>query len=81
VALLSGSRWCILAGMAILVLQWLLMWFKPTRKQWWDFLTIALAGGIMTYIILKSTYKTLSQNGINWRDSFYALDELKKKSN
>jgi glycosyltransferase involved in cell wall biosynthesis len=81
VALLSGSRWCILAGMAILVLQWLLMWFKPTRKQWWDFLTIALAGGIMTYIILKSTYKTLSQNGIIWRDSFYALDELKKKSN
>jgi len=81
VALLSGSRWCILAGMAILVLQWLIMWFKPTRKQWWDFLTVALAGGIMTYIILKSTYKTLSQKGIIWRDSFYALEELKKKSN
>ncbi|NRF39487.1 glycosyltransferase family 2 protein [Pedobacter foliorum] len=79
-ALLSGNRWCILFGLAILVLQWLVMWFKPTRKQWWDFLTIAFAGAVMTYIVLKSTYKTLSQNGIVWRDSFYSLKELKKRS-
>ncbi|HKG07085.1 MAG TPA: glycosyltransferase family 2 protein [Pedobacter sp.] len=77
-ALFSGSIYCMLAGGSIVVLQWLLLLFKPARRHWWDFLLMPYAGGIMTYIILKATYKTLSENGISWRDSFYSLDELKK---
>lgn len=77
-ALFSGDVSCMLVGTLILLLQYVLMRFKPTRKQWWDFLMVTYAGWIMTYIIIKSTYKTLSEKGINWRGSFYSLEELKK---
>lgn len=59
----------------ILYLPW-----KSMEIKAWHVLLMPLAGLLISYIILKATYLTLKQGGIYWRDSFYALTELRKKS-
>jgi hypothetical protein len=46
--------------------------------QWWNAVMVPFAGLLITYILLKSTFLTLKQGGIYWRESFYPLSELKK---
>jgi glycosyltransferase involved in cell wall biosynthesis len=41
-------------------------------------LTHPLGGLLFSYMLLRSTVVTLRQGGIIWRDTFYALDELKR---
>ncbi|BAV09710.1 Glycosyltransferase, catalytic subunit of cellulose synthase and poly-beta-1,6-N-acetylglucosamine synthase [Filimonas lacunae] len=79
VLLLSG--WWQLQCMALVILffQWLAFTFRPAMNAgWWYVFTIPYAGVIMTYIVFRSTWLTLKNKGIYWRDSFYPLDELKK---
>lgn len=76
--LLTGSL--LNAGLLaiIIIAQWALFAFKAGHpNRWWHFLMIPVAGAIMTYIIIRSTFITLKQGGIYWRDSFYSLEELK----
>ncbi len=40
-------------------------------------LGLPLASALFVYIIWKSTLTTLLNNGINWRDTHYSLEELK----
>jgi glycosyltransferase involved in cell wall biosynthesis len=41
-------------------------------------LTMPLGAAIFAYMLLRSTYFTLRQGGIVWRDTFYPLEELRK---
>lgn len=64
----------------VLMCQILLMVFKKgIHGKWWHALMIPVAGAVMVFIIVKSTFKTLHQGGIYWRNSFYPLQELKKQ--
>jgi hypothetical protein len=61
-----------------LLLQLLLYGNMPgsNGKWWYGFMSI-YAGSIMVYIIIKSAVLTLYNKGIYWRDTFYALAELR----
>lgn len=48
-------------------------------NKWWYALMIPFAGFLMAYIFVRSTFITLKQGGIYWRDSFYSLAMLKGK--
>src|SRR5258708_6415649 len=41
-------------------------------------LTHPLGAILLSYMLLRSTFITLKQGGIVWRDTFYPLDELKR---
>jgi cellulose synthase/poly-beta-1,6-N-acetylglucosamine synthase-like glycosyltransferase len=77
--LLSGyPYWLMAAG--ILLAQILIMVLKKGFvAHWWHTLLIPFSGLVMVYIIVKSTFLTIKQGGIYWRDSFYPLAELKKQ--
>jgi hypothetical protein len=40
--------------------------------------TLPLGAVMFAYILLRSTYITLRQGGIVWRDTFYPLEELRR---
>jgi hypothetical protein len=40
--------------------------------------THPLGALLFSYMLLRSTVVTLKQGGVVWRDTFYALDELKR---
>jgi glycosyltransferase involved in cell wall biosynthesis len=42
-------------------------------------LTHPLGAILLGYMLLRSTFVTLKQGGIVWRDTFYPLDELKRR--
>lgn len=66
-------------ALIIILFQWISFTFRPAMKaKWWYVFTIPYAGLIMTYIIFRSTWLTLKNKGIYWRDSFYSLEELRK---
>ncbi|RYY41648.1 MAG: glycosyltransferase [Chitinophagaceae bacterium] len=78
--LLLYGGWHFFAALAIVVLQSaLLLGKRGIRAGWWHSLTIPFAGLVMVYIIIVSTWRTLRQGGIYWRDSFYPLSELRKQ--
>jgi glycosyltransferase involved in cell wall biosynthesis len=77
--LFSGNLTLQLIALSIIVLHMsLFIARKGFNTKWWYSLTISFAGVLMAYIILKATFLTLKNKGIYWRDSFYALEELKK---
>jgi glycosyltransferase involved in cell wall biosynthesis len=41
-------------------------------------LTLPLGAVLYCYMLVRSTIVTLSLGGVNWRDTFYPLDELKR---
>ena len=68
-------------AMAIIILLFqciLFQYRKESSGKLWHVLLIPYAAVIVLYIILLSTYRTLQQKGIYWRESFYPLTELKK---
>ncbi|MFT3827097.1 MAG: glycosyltransferase family 2 protein [Chitinophagaceae bacterium] len=78
--LLSGSLLNIGLALTIVLAQACLFTFKTgNRNKWWHFLMAPVAGAVMTYIVLRSTWLTLKNGGIYWRDSFYSLKELKSE--
>lgn len=68
-----------LAG--LILLSWLPLFTgrQSQQSKWWFALLVPAAGFLMAYILLKSTWLTLRQGGIYWRESFYPLSELKKQ--
>ncbi|MES2376373.1 MAG: glycosyltransferase family 2 protein [Bacteroidota bacterium] len=48
----------------------------PSNKWWYAFM-VPFAGFLMAYILARSAYLTLKQDGIYWRDSFYSLAMLR----
>ncbi|RYY67609.1 MAG: glycosyltransferase [Chitinophagaceae bacterium] len=77
--LLSGVPY-IYGGLLIFAAQVALMLGKKgIRAPWWHALLMPFAGLVMVYVILKSTWRTVRQGGIYWRDSFYPLSELRKQ--
>lgn len=77
--LLSGYPYQLMA-IAILLAQILVMGKKKGMiAKWWHALLIPFSGLVMVYIIIKSTFLTMKQGGIYWRDSFYPLAELRKQ--
>jgi len=68
-------------GAALVALQTLLIAGKRgIVARWWHALLLPFAGAVMVYIILRSTWKTVRQGGIYWRDTFYSLGELRKQA-
>ncbi|TSJ42959.1 glycosyltransferase [Mucilaginibacter corticis] len=65
-----------LMAVLILVIQIGFMGIITTNK-WWCALMISFSGFLMAYIVARSTFITLKQGGIYWRDSFYSLAMLK----
>jgi glycosyltransferase involved in cell wall biosynthesis len=75
--LLSGSPAAWLA-LVIMVSQTAVMLLKKgLHGKWWHGVMIPVAGLVMVYIILISAIKTLKQEGIYWRGTFYPLADLK----
>lgn len=77
--LLTGAWFYIIMAFAILFFQWISFTFHPGLKaKWWYPLSIPYAGLIIAYVIARSAWLNTKNKGIYWRDSFYALDDLKK---
>ncbi|HZT43892.1 MAG TPA: glycosyltransferase family 2 protein [Chthonomonadaceae bacterium] len=51
---------------------------RVTQARAWYGLAYPLAGLVLIYIILRSTWRAYRQNGIVWRGTLYPLEELKK---
>lgn len=77
--LLGGSTERILAGIMLAAQFCLFLFKRGMRGVWWYALMIPVAGLVMTYILVASTYRTLKQGGIYWRETFYPLDVLRKQ--
>ena len=77
VMLIWGNMYIKLLAIAVLLMQMLYMHLVPPNK-WWYALMIPFSGAIMAYVFVRSTFITVKQGGIYWRDSFYWLDELKR---
>jgi hypothetical protein len=72
----APERW-----MALIIFLFQLPLYLPRKSmagKWWDVLMVPVAGLLIVYVILRSTYLTLKQGGIYWRDTFYPLSELRK---
>jgi len=77
--LIFGTNSIRLVALALLFVYWLLFYFKPGKRAWWCFLVLPFAGGLMAFVIIKSTFLTLTNKGIYWRENFYALSDLKQQ--
>lgn len=77
--LFFGPIYLIMAFIMLCSQVALMVFKKGIHGKWWHALMIPFAGLVMTYIIIRSSLKTVAQNGIYWRDSFYSLDDLKKQ--
>lgn len=51
---------------------------KVMNAPSWYALTQPLGAAIFLYMLTRSTVVTLKQGGVNWRNTFYPLDELRK---
>lgn len=75
----GNTEWWMAGG--ILFSQIVLFaWPGGLRTKWWYALMVPFAGALLIYILLKAAITTLKQGGIYWRESFYPLSELKKKT-
>ncbi|NNU34384.1 hypothetical protein HK413_09985 [Mucilaginibacter sp. S1162] len=74
--LIFGDTPVRLMAIAIMLIQIIYMSVVSPNK-WWYALMIPFSGFLMAYIFARSTFITLKQGGIYWRDSFYPLDMLK----
>lgn len=77
--LLSGYPYNGMAALIVAAQLCLVLFKKGGSHTWWHALMIPFAGLVMVYIFIKSTFVTIKQGGIYWRDSFYSLDELRKQ--
>ena len=77
--LVSGYPYALMSAVILLAQVLLMLLKRGIQAQWWHALMIPFAGLVMVYIIIKSTYITIKQGGIYWRDSFYSLAELRKQ--
>ena len=78
--LLGGTRERLLVLVLLIIQVLLFVLQRGGLTRWWYALLIPYAGALMSYIMLRSAFLTLKQKGIYWRDSFYPLDELRKKA-
>ncbi|NTS43493.1 glycosyltransferase [Flavisolibacter sp. BT320] len=78
--LLLFSGYPITAAIILLAQLLITLGVKGMQAKWWHSLLISFSGMVMVYIIVVSSYRTLKQGGIYWRNSFYPLAELKKQS-
>lgn len=78
VMLFWGDNTIRMLALAMLLSQMIYMVCASSGK-WWYALVVPFAGTLMAYIFARSTYITLKQGGIYWRDSFYSLEMLKGK--
>jgi glycosyltransferase involved in cell wall biosynthesis len=79
VLFIFGSATEVGMGIALFFAQLVLFaWPGGMRTQWWYAVMVPFAGALLVYILLKAAITTLRQGGIYWRDSFYALHELRK---
>jgi cellulose synthase/poly-beta-1,6-N-acetylglucosamine synthase-like glycosyltransferase len=44
-----------------------------------EIVLLPVSAALLVYVIARSVYKTLQQQGIYWRGTFYSLQELKRK--
>lgn len=66
--------------MACLILAVHIFFMAVTKhNKWWYGLMVPFSAFLMAYIIARSTFITLKQGGIYWRDTFYSLAMLKGK--
>jgi GT2 family glycosyltransferase len=51
---------------------------RANRISAWYALAFPLAGSIVVYAMLRSMFVTVHNNGVEWRGTFYSLDELRR---
>jgi hypothetical protein len=74
--LIFGDTTIRLMAIGVLLMQILYM-IVVVPNKWWYALMIPFSGFLMAYIFARSTFITLKQGGIYWRDSFYSLAMLR----
>jgi glycosyltransferase involved in cell wall biosynthesis len=73
----SGAvRWINLAA-ALIMVGLLAAVSAGLRGRIWIAIGYPIAAAILTYILIDSTWRTLSRGGIEWRGTFYPLAALK----
>ncbi len=74
-----GNTWERVFGIYMLLFQVVLYWKMPGSKgKWWYGLMSVYGGLIMFYVMVKSSFLTIRNGGIYWRETFYPLKELRK---
>lgn len=70
----------VMYGVAELAMMALYLMYtrKMSNDPGYEVIAVPLVVLIFIFILLRSTYLTLKKGGINWRGTFYSLDELKK---
>jgi glycosyltransferase involved in cell wall biosynthesis len=77
--LIFGNSLERISAIYMLLFQVILYWKVPGSKgRWWYGFMSFYGGIIIVYIMIKSTFKTIKNGGIYWRDTFYSLTELRK---
>ena len=77
--LMSGTAAGVAAGLSPLslilpagILSRRLSWSRPCAVY------VPFMAPVFLYAVLNSTFATLRQGGVRWRDTFYALETLRK---
>jgi glycosyltransferase involved in cell wall biosynthesis len=77
---LFGGWIAVMYGVSVLVMMalYLLYTRKMSTDPGYEVIALPLVVLIFIYILIRSSFLTLKQGGINWRGTFYSLEDLKK---
>lgn len=51
---------------------------RSSGVRWWHGLLMPVSAFLLSFTLLRSTWLTLARGGVNWRDHFYPLAQLKR---
>lgn len=75
----SGAVWWLNAAAALLLMSmYALVAYGGGGTKPWLAIGYPIAALIFVYIVVVAVWMTVSRGGIEWRGTFYSLDELKK---
>jgi glycosyltransferase involved in cell wall biosynthesis len=76
----SGAVWWLNAISALILMTMYALVAHGVRSKLWLALGYPIAALIFVYIVIAAVWYTVSRRGIEWRGTFYSLDELKRNT-
>lgn len=72
------ASWLFGASILVMLFVYFRLVHSLTGTAGSEVLVFPLTVGLLSYIVIRSVWLTLRQDGIHWRGTYYSLDELKK---